>query len=100
MAQAAKASVTSEGECDGNPDPEKPVCGGIAGLQCENKGDFCNYPIEANCGAADRTGFCEPIPDGCIAVDDPVCGCDDKTYSNSCIAASNGVSVQAVGACK
>lgn len=100
MAQAAKASVVSEGECGGNPDPDKPVCGGIAGLQCENKGDFCNYPIEANCGAADMTGFCEPIPDVCITVDDPVCGCDDKTYSNSCIAASNGVSVQAAGPCK
>jgi hypothetical protein len=28
-----------------------------------------------------------------------VCGCDDKTYSNACVAASAGVSVQATGAC-
>ena len=100
MAQAAKASVASEGECGGVPDPEKQVCGGLAGTPCKNKGEYCNYPIEASCGAFDRTGTCEPIPDGCGGVVDPVCGCDGKTYSNACIAATNGVSVQATGACE
>jgi hypothetical protein len=30
----------------------------------------------------------------------PVCGCDGKTHFNACQAASEGVSVMAVGACK
>ncbi|AGP34575.1 hypothetical protein SCE1572_08680 [Sorangium cellulosum So0157-2] len=29
----------------------------------------------------------------------PVCGCDDRTYANACLAAMAGVAVQAMGEC-
>ncbi|MEM1009178.1 MAG: Kazal-type serine protease inhibitor [Myxococcota bacterium] len=30
----------------------------------------------------------------------PVCGCNGKTYSSACLAASSGVSVKKQGSCK
>jgi hypothetical protein len=93
-AHAAGVSVASLGPCDTEPD----FCGGIAGFGCP-EGMFCDYPLESMCGAGDMTGTCREVPDGCITVVDPVCGCDDMTYSNSCEAGRNGVSVQYAGAC-
>jgi hypothetical protein len=73
-------------------------CGGFAGLSCD-EGQYCDFPKGAHCGAADRTGLCKPIPERCTKIYAPVCGCDDKTYSSACVAASNGVSVASRGAC-
>jgi hypothetical protein len=94
FAKGAGTSVASGGECETDPG----FCGGIAGFTCA-EGEFCNYPIEATCGATDQGGNCTAIPDACTADVDPVCGCDDKTYSNACMAWSAGVSVQAEGEC-
>jgi hypothetical protein len=101
-ASAASVSVLHDGECepasDAGSEPER-SCGGLLGAQCQ-KGEFCDFPIEAMCGAADQTGICRAIPDVCFLVVAPVCGCDDKTYNNSCFAARAGVSVAKQGACE
>jgi hypothetical protein len=74
------------------------ICGGMAGFACAF-GLYCAYPLEAMCGAADQNGTCEAIPEVCAEVHQPVCGCNDKTYSNVCDAARDGVSVGKQGEC-
>lgn len=104
-AAAASVSVLHRGECDSAPDagtePDAGArsCGGLLGVPCA-AGEFCNYPIDAMCGAADQPGICTAIPELCPANFDPVCGCDDKTYGNACEAARNEVSIVKRGACE
>ena len=46
--------------------------------------------------------LCVAVPDpdcACYELYDPVCGCNDVTYSNSCYAECNGIDVYTPGAC-
>src|SRR5262245_12536633 len=56
------------------------VCGGFTAMQCE-VGEYCDYPDDG-CGAADGTGTCQPMPQGCPGLYSPVCACDGMVYSN------------------
>ncbi|MFB6372687.1 MAG: Kazal-type serine protease inhibitor [Bradymonadaceae bacterium] len=42
---------------------------------------------------------CKRQPLLCSNVEDPVCGCDDKTYRNECAAYAAGTSVRSDSAC-
>ena len=73
------------------------VCGGIAGIPCD-EGEFCKMDVGACC--CDFQGICMPLPEACIEIFDPVCGCDGKTYSNSCSADGAGVTIDHDGECE
>lgn len=59
-------------------------------------GAYCRFPT-GTCGGR---GTCALQPGNCIQIYDPVCGCDGRTYGNSCVAARAGVSVRHAGECK
>ena len=74
-------------------------CGGLTGEAC-GSGQFCDFELDAACGAADQTGSCQDIPEICTLQFAPVCGCDDITYGNACEANAAGISVASEGACE
>jgi predicted secreted protein len=74
------------------------TCGGFRGQSCA-PGYYCNFTAAAGCGFADQTGKCDARPELCPAVIIPVCGCDGKTYNNSCEANRAGVDVHTAGQC-
>jgi hypothetical protein len=81
------------------------VCGASSG-SCRSNADcpssaFCG--VSAAAGATTTcaaTGVCTPRPEACATVYQPVCGCDGRTHSNACVAASQGVRVARTGACR
>jgi hypothetical protein len=79
--------------------PGGATCGGFAGLTCDEAGTYCHYDLDERCGEGDQAGTCIAMPDSCIDVFAPVCGCDGQDYPNSCGAAMAGTSVASEGEC-
>ena len=87
FAAQAGMSVDYPGQCP-PPDPEG----------CNGNEDCPAFQYCATEGC-EGPGKCEAMPEMCAMLFDPVCGCDGKTYSNSCVAAQSGMSVDTDGPC-
>ena len=77
----------------------------LAPIACEEvdncgTGEFCHLEIGVCNSESIQNGTCKKKPEACIFVMDPVCGCDENTYSNECDAQANGVSVSRKGDCE
>ena len=74
------------------------ACGGPSGITC-NSALGCRHP-EGQCSMADAAGTCEKMPDFCMRVSRPVCGCNGKTYPNECELRKAKAQFDHTGACK
>jgi hypothetical protein len=93
--QGAQVQKSHDGACDEEPPPD--FCGGIAGFPCPD-GMICDQE-PGFCLGADIGGQCVQVPQVCTDEWDPVCGCDDLTYSNDCQRLMAGASLDHVGEC-
>jgi hypothetical protein len=89
---ASGSWVCTERACEATP------CGAMAGDTC-SADEYCAYAAGQYCGAADAQATCQTRPEICTADENPVCGCDGKTYSNACVAAAAGTGVNTEGPC-
>jgi len=78
---------------------DEPQACGSRGLEPCPEGQYCDWAVEAMCGATDLPGVCRPTPDACPEIYAPVCGCDGRDYPSACHAAQHGISVEAEGTC-
>ncbi|HMA91749.1 MAG TPA: hypothetical protein VKP30_03640 [Polyangiaceae bacterium] len=74
------------------------ACGARAGDTCTTT-QYCAYQAGQYCGAADAEATCKTRPTACVELNAPVCGCNGKTYGNTCLAAAAGIGVYANGKC-
>jgi len=85
-------SVARPGPCDAKQ------CGTIAGITCD-AGEFCEQAPNT-CNVMDAAGSCVPVPETCLGILDPVCGCDGNTWVNDCFRIQGGVQKAHDGHCR
>ena len=95
------------GGCPGAacPPPPPDAGGAIDAQSCSDKapacgpGLVCDLDQPGRCAASTAAGTCIVKPSICLAVLDPVCGCDGRTYGNDCARQVAGAQLDHRGAC-
>ncbi len=94
VATSAGASVSYKGPCTMGPTR----C--YANTQCnQTNGEYCQRPV-GSCGGTFANGNCTAMPQICTLQFQPVCGCDQITYGNPCLAQAAGVTIALNGPCQ
>jgi len=71
----------------------------LGACRCTTNADCPSDQFCELSGSCSNEGTCQPRPDMCEPLDEPVCGCDGESYDNSCLAAQAGTRVSAEGTC-
>ena len=90
---AVYGNSEEEGEFETGP------CGTPGGITCGPR-KYCHFTIRDQCGRTNRGGKCQEKRQACTRDYRPVCGCNGRTYSNKCMANSQGASVESNGRCR
>lgn len=81
------------GECKEGECVEKVILECNSNDDCTKDNEFCEL------SGCEGSGLCTEKPDACTEDYQPVCGCNEVTYSNDCKRQSAGVSKSASGEC-
>ena len=109
----ALASIAAGGACGadaGSNGVANPELSGaedeLLGRKCEGPdarvcrgGKFCATAEANRCPGPEIKGSCRDIPEACVDIHQPTCGCDGQTYGNECQAATASVAVAYDGPC-
>jgi hypothetical protein len=109
----ALTSIGAVGACGANAEPTGGATPGsvvgeddVLGHKCEGpdgrvcpSDKFCATTTANRCPGLAEEGTCRRIPEACVDVYQPTCGCDGQTYGNECQAAVLGVAVAYDGPC-
>ncbi len=99
------ATCCADGNWACNEGDGRPTCDALCtGETCDAEGgscsenEYCDRPT-GTCDDPSLIGVCQPKPEACIEIFQPVCGCDAQTYGNECKAYMAGVSIAHDGEC-
>lgn len=93
-------SVDYQGECNEPVPAGGEACGPPRQPVMCAVTHYCDRPVDTcPVGNESTGGSCTLRPRGCNRMRNPVCGCDNVDYTNSCLANRAGTSVRNMGTC-